>query len=310
MNSAPKQSTLEFVLDGLMRRYQERVPDVRRVIDCLIHDGVIRSTSDIENDHIAFRTLGVPQLGIRSLEKIFLHYGYKRRERYAFDVKKLNAFWYSPPVDHYPRIFISELRVAELSPQVQSIMKSYTDEVISDPVERLNLDEGHAVDDFLHRPLWRTPTWADYQALSAESEYAAWAIYNRYYLNHFTISVHNLPDGFHTIALFNQYLEQNGFRLNDSGGKAKISGDGLLIQSSTVAQMVSADFDAGTRNEQHMISGSYVEFAERLVLPQFRNLPRSSLLREHRREGFETSNADKIFESTYSQQTQRGSQTP
>jgi hypothetical protein len=306
MTTARKNSTLEFVLDGLMRRYQERVPDVQRVFDCLVRDGVIRGADDIENDHIAFRTLGVPQLGIQSLEKIFLHYGYQRRERYVFEVKKLNAYWYAPPADHYPRAFISELRVDDLSPNVRSIIRSYTDEVGSDPVEQLDLNDGHAVDDFLHRPLWRTPSWSDYQALAAESEYAAWAIYNRYYLNHFTISVHNLPEGFHTIALFNEYLERNGFRLNDSGGKAKTSGDGLLIQSSTVAQMVSAEFDAGPRTEQHLISGSYVEFAERLVLPRFRNLPRSSVRREHRREGFETSNADKIFESTYSQQTQRG----
>jgi hypothetical protein len=47
------------------------------------------------------------------------------------------------------------------------------------------------------------------------------------------------------------------------------------------------------------IPGSYVEFAERRVLPQFAHLAAEEVKREHRREGFEAGNADKIFESTY-----------
>lgn len=299
-------TTLEFILDGLMRRYRQRVPDVQVVTDCLIRDGVIRTADEIENDHIAFRTMGVPLLGIQSLEKIFLHCGYQRRDRYRFDEKKLNAFWYSPPEHKYPRIFISELRVADLSPQSQAIIRSYTDEVAFDPVDRLDLDDGSAVDSFLHRPLWRTPTWRDYQQLAAESEYAAWVIYNRYYLNHFTVSVHHFPEGLNTIEQFNRYLERNGLKLNDAGGKAKMSADGLLIQSSTVAQMVEAEFATDDHGiELHRIAGSYVEFAERRVLPPFRHLPAGEIRREHRRDGFETANADKIFESTYSEQTRR-----
>jgi hypothetical protein len=299
-------ATLTTILDGLMRRYTERVPDVGRVIACMVRDGLIARASDIENDHIAFRTMGVPQLGIRSLEKVFLHCGFERRDAYKFEGKKLDAFWYSPPQPNFPRIFISELRVADLSAEAQGIIRSYTDEVRSDPVDQLNLDDGLAVDDFLHRPLWRTPTWSDYKRLAEESEYAAWVIYNRYYLNHFTVSVHNLPTGYNTIAEYNAYLENNNFKLNNAGGKAKTSPDGLLIQSSTVAEMVAAEFSdgaGGTVNQQ--ISGSYVEFAERRVLPQFANLPASSIRREHRRDGFEANNADKIFESTYSTQTDR-----
>ena len=41
---------------------------------------VVLSVDGIENDHIAFRTMGVPHLGIASFEKIFLHYGYAKRD--------------------------------------------------------------------------------------------------------------------------------------------------------------------------------------------------------------------------------------
>ncbi|KAA0990240.1 DUF1338 domain-containing protein [Dyadobacter aurulentus] len=293
-------ATLDIVLDGLMRRYKERVPDVGTILHAMVSEGIISNTNDIENDHIAFRTMGVPQLGVQSFEKIFLHYGYEKRDHYFFEGKKLDAWWYSPPRESDPRIFVSELRVSDLSEEAQRIIHSYTDEVKNDPADSLNLDNGLEVDAFLHKPLWRTPTVSDYQTLLEESEYAAWVIYNRYYLNHFTISVHNLPEGYNTVAGFNAFLEKIGIRLNTSGGKIKVSPDGGLLQSSTVAEMIDAAFANG---ENLRISGSYVEFAERKVLPDFKDLPASEILRKHRRDGFEAGNADKIFESTYTTQT-------
>ncbi|GAB3691876.1 DUF1338 domain-containing protein [Spirosoma flavus] len=301
-NSKTDHQTLDAVLGGLMRRYSERVPDVQKVINAMIEDGVIESGDEIENDHIAFRTMGVPNLGIASFEKIFRHYGYERRDEYNFTEKKLTAYWYSPPEPHYPRIFASELRVHELSDEVQRIIHKYTDTVKSDPVDSLNLDDAEAVDQFLHQPLWQTPTLADYQALLKESEYAAWVIYNRYYLNHFTISVHNLKPGYNTIDEFVAFLQQHGLKLNSAGGTIKISPDGDLRQASTVAQMIDAEF---ANSDTFRIAGSYVEFAERRVLPQFKNLPTDEVGRQHRREGFETGNADKIFESTFTTQTEK-----
>ena len=299
-------AALDKILNGLMGQYEQRVPNVRKVINLMVADGLIENAADIENDHIAFRTMGVPQLGISSLEKIFLHHGYQKRVPYRFDKKKLDAFWYSPPDDYNPRIFISELKVEELSDQTQKIIASYTDEVATDPVDQLDLDDADQVVKFLHQPLWRTPTWQDYQTLASESEYASWVIYNRYYLNHFTVSVHNLRSSHSDLSKFNEFLEGHGVVLNDAGGKIKASADGLLRQSSTVAEMVEAEFDNGSGGtERHSISGSYVEFAERSVLPQFQSLAADEIKREHRREGFEAANADKIFESTFSDQTSR-----
>lgn len=295
-----KIKILEAVLNGLMTRYQERVPDVQAIIYKMVKNGLIASANEIQNDHIAFRTMGVENLGIASLEKIFLHLGYEKRDFYLFPAKKLTAYWYAPPLPHFPRIFISQLMVEQLSEKNNAIIRSYTNEVKQDPVDRLNLDNPVQVDDFLHQPLWRTPSWQDYQALSKESEYAAWVIYNRYYLNHFTISVHKLPDGFNTISQFNDFLEENGFHLNDSGGKIKTSKDGLLIQSSTVAEMIDAEFTSTNGDTViKKISGSYVEFAERRLLDSDGD---SS---GERREGFEVNNANRIFESTYKKQTRR-----
>ena len=300
MTTSPTTATLDAVLAGLMRRYSERVPDVQKVLDAMLDTGVIQSPDEIENDHIAFRTMGVPNLGLGSFEKIFMHLGYERRDEYNFVEKKLSAYWYSPPREDLPRIFASELRVNELSAEAQRIIHRYTDTVTSDPVDSLDLDDANAVDQFLHQPLWETPTLADYQTLLTESEYAAWVIYNRYYLNHFTISVHNLKPGYNTIDEFVAFLQERGLRLNSAGGIIKVSPDGDLRQASTVAQMIDAEFADGAI---FRIAGSYVEFAERRILPPFRDLPAEQITRQHRREGFETGNADKIFESTFTTKT-------
>jgi len=282
--------TMDSILSGLMTRYESRVPQVHQIINAMKQASLILDRNDIINDHIAFRTMGVPNLGIQSLEKVFLAHGYQRRDAYRFDAKKLNAFWYSPPSPNlnWPRIFISELCVNELSKSAQSIIKSYTSSITTDPVDTLDLHHAPHVDQFLHSPLWRTPTWTDYATLLEESEYAAWVIYNRYYLNHFTISIHHLPPGYNTIPTFNQFIEQQGIRLNRSGGKMKVSLDGKLRQSATVADMVNASFSDGNQGYiTQLISGSYVEFAERL----------------DGRDGFDSQNADKIFESTYRSET-------
>lgn len=294
-----EQKPLDMVLNDLFEQYSKHVADVSKISNALLEKGVIKSQEDIVNDHIAFRTLGVPHLGIQSFEKIFLAYGYQRRDHYYFEAKKLDAYWYAPPAAHYPRIFVSELQVKALSEEAQQIIYRYTDHITKDPVAELDLNDGAAVGVFLQRPLWSLPTANDYERLLQESEYAAWVIYNRYYLNHYTISIHELKDGYNSLEDFNAFLESIGIKLNSSGGKIKTSADGLLRQSSTVSALYDATF-ADDRILQ--IAGSYVEFAERLPLPEFQHLGKSELQPAHRREGFEANNADKIFESTYTQQ--------
>ncbi|GGH08009.1 DUF1338 domain-containing protein [Sphingobacterium alkalisoli] len=294
-----ENNPLDIVLNDLFEHYRQNVADVDKITKSLLDKGVVASQNDIVNDHIAFRTLAVPYLGIQSFEKIFLKYGYKKRDYYYFEGKKLDAYWYSPPANHYPRIFVSELRVADLSQNAQAIIYGYTKNVDSDPVDELQLSNGKEVANFLQRPLWALPTSKDYQALLAESEYAAWVIYNRYYLNHYTISIHELKEGYNTLEEFNRFLADIGVKLNTSGGVIKTSDDGLLRQSSTVSALYEAKF---ADNKSLEIAGSYVEFAERSILPEYKDMPKDQIQPQHRRDGFETNNADKIFESTYTAQ--------
>jgi len=293
------ETIMTQILDALFNIYAQRVPDVRKITKAMVAEGMVTSQNEIINDHIAFRTMGVPNLGINSFEKIFLAHGYERMDFYHFEAKKLDAFWYAPPTADLPRIFISELKVNMLSTDVQRVIRSYTDLVKTDPVDALDLQDAKAVAAYFQIPLWDLPSLEDYEQLLTESEYAAWVIYNRYYLNHYTISVHDLPNPYNKLDSFNVFLKGIGIKLNTSGGEIKTSKDGLLRQSSSVANTIIAEF---LRHKTKSIAGSYVEFAERSPLPEYAHLTSEHLERKHRREGFETTNADRIFESTFTSQ--------
>lgn len=293
------KTVITEILESLFLVYSKRVPDVNKITTAMIKKGLVNNQNEIVNDHIAFRTMGVKYLGINSFEKIFLKHGYKKMDFYHFNAKKLDAFWYAPPSNDLPRIFISELKVDNLSIKAQEIIKSYTNTVTNDPVDKIDLNNSLQVSEYLQTPLWRLPTKNDYESLLFESEYAAWVIYNRYYLNHYTISVHDLPGEYSDLNQFNEFVKSLGIKLNKSGGEIKVSKDKLLRQSSSVANQIEAKFSEG---EKKLIAGSYVEFAERNILPEFSKINNLKIERKHRREGFETGNADKIFESTFTSQ--------
>ena len=295
-------SAISKILQGVFAVYRDRVPDVQKITDAMVSHGIVAGQSEILNDHIAFRTMGVKNLGIASFEKIFLAHGYEKRDYFFFEGKKLDAYWYAPPDDELPRVFISELRVKDLSEKTQQIIEKYTGTIATDPADSINLNNVEEVTEFYHKPLWQLPTLEDYKALLEESEYAAWVIYNRYYLNHYTISVHQLDGEHRTLEQFNDFLKSIGITLNNAGGEIKVSPDGLLRQSSSVAEKIEAEFAGG---DKAIISGSYVEFAERLPLPEFAHLAFAEIKRHMRRDGFESGNADKIFESTFTTQTSR-----
>ncbi|XP_044492349.1 uncharacterized protein LOC123216060 [Mangifera indica] len=296
------ESFFRSVLGNMERVYLERNPTAKAVLDR------VQSADDnqICYDHMAFRTFGVNGYGIDSIASFFLDYGYTQREELRFPAKKLKALWFSPPsVPHpdggsgvsgpLPRVFISELLVDQMSPQTQEIIKKYTEASGSG-------NKHAALASALGSLTWGKPLYSEFEQLARESEYAAWTLVNGYAVNHVTISIHRLKSQLKNIKSLNEFIEENGFRLNSEGGVLKVSPDGLLLQSSTVADSISFKFSDGVTES---VPCSYIEFAERLVLPEYKNLPDREVQEFHRRDGFEVGNADKIFESTSKEQLTR-----
>ncbi|TXG56454.1 hypothetical protein EZV62_017767 [Acer yangbiense] len=297
-------SFFRSVLGSMETVYLNRNSTAKSVLE------LVQSAGDeqICYDHLAFRTFGVNGYGIDSLARFFLDYGYTQKEELKFPAKKLKALWFSPPnIPHpeggngvngpLPRIFISELLVDQMSPQTQEIIRKYTETSGSG-------NKHAALASALGSLTWEKPLHSEFQQLARESEYAAWTLVNGYAVNHVTISTHRLKSHLKNIKSLNEFIEQNGFKLNSEGGILKVSPDSLLLQSSTVADSIPFCFSDGVTEP---VSCSYIEFAERLVLPQYKNLPEGEIEEFHRRDGFEVGNADKIFESTSTEQLSRRS---
>jgi hypothetical protein len=129
---------------------------------------------------------------------------------------------------------------------------------------------------------WPLPR-ATYEALAAESEYAAWVAAFGFRANHFTIDVESLST-FPNLASVCGFLAAEGFALNQAGGLVKGSAAQGLEQASTLADEAEVEVEDGGRIR---IPSCYVELARRHAGPDGRRF-----------EGFIAGSADKIFEST------------
>ncbi len=257
------------LLDVLWCDYVAQAPQAERIHHLLMERGEI-----IRNDHIALRTYGAAGIGIDALARPFEALGWRPRDHYRFEDKHLRARYWQHDDAELPKVFISELVLAELSPGARSIVAGLVDQLSPGFGERADLP-------WAGRP-WQV-THADYQALLGESEYAAWLAAFGFRVNHFTIDVGALST-FPDLEALDAFLIEHGFTLNESGGNAiKGSRVDRLEQSATRADLVEVEFtDAKAR-----IPSCYYEFARRYPLPS------GELF-----QGFVPASADKIFEST------------
>jgi hypothetical protein len=119
-------------------------------------------------------------------------------------------------------------------------------------------------------------------SLKEESDYGAWMGAIGFRPNHFTVSVNELSS-FEQLNDLNDFLKENGIKLNESGGEIKGSPEVFLEQSSTLADSVEVEFS----DRKMTIPSCYFEFAKRYPMKDGKLYT-----------GFVATSADKIFEST------------
>lgn len=258
------------VFDILWRDYTEQNPSAQT-----IHDLFTKENEQVINDHIAFRTFDDARMNIEVLSKKFIKLGYVPKGEYKFEDKHLNAIHLEhPSIEQAPRVFISELILSEFSEEFQNMVK-----------RRLNSvgNAYYADPDLIHKgSVWGKPSFADYQFLRQESEYAAWLYIHGFRPNHFTVSINALKK-YNTIEKVNQFIKDSGYPMNTTGGEIKGIPEKFLQQSSTLAEMIQMEFEEGT----YEVPACFYEFAIRY--PQADGQVFS---------GFIAANANKIFEST------------
>lgn len=260
--------TPDVLFESLWQDYIQRLcPSAAKVHQLLQED------EPLINDHIALRTFNVAPLGIETLAKPFLAVGYKACGDYVFESKKLVAKHFEHPDPKQPKVFISELKVDECSPELQAIVHKLVEQVDASKLTS---------SDFLYGGrLWEL-SYADFQILAKESEYASWLAAHGYGANHFTVSVNQLNQH-EEVKQVNDHLRTVGFIINENGGEVKGTPEVLLEQSSTMADKVPVTFTEGVE----VIPGGFYEFAKRYPMDNGELYP-----------GFVAASADKIFEST------------
>lgn len=262
------QSKLDRLFSAMWQDYLQINPQAREIFELFA-----KQNDPIVNDHIALRTFDLPEVDISILSRPFTELGYNCCGEYHFPVKKLYAQHFEHRDPLQPKIFISQLLTEEISPDNRKIIRTLVDQI---PVGSSQQDNFC----YSGRP-WPV-SYATYQQLLAESEYAAWMAAFGFRPNHFTILVNHLTS--HPgIAAVNTFLLEQGYPLNTAGGEIKGSPEELLEQSSTLANPVAVDFCG----EKKMIPGCYYEFA-------YRYPDQNGQLFQ----GFVAQSADKIFQST------------
>ncbi|WP_076420877.1 DUF1338 domain-containing protein [Colwellia sp. UCD-KL20] len=237
-----------------------------------IHD-LLGSGNDLINDHVAYRTFNTSKVNIDKLASHLTALGYKEHGEYHFEAKKLYAKHFEHADNTLPKVFISELLVEEFPQPIQDIINKMVDAVNSDSINQSS---------FLYSGTHWQVSYADYQTLLAESEYAAWMAAWGYRANHFTVSINHLAK-FDDIESVNSAVKNGGFPLNTSGGEIKGDKTVMLEQSSTIADKAEVVFTDQTL----LIPSCFYEFAKRYPLANGEIYT-----------GFVAASADKIFEST------------
>lgn len=175
----------------------------------------------------------------------------------------------------------------------------------------------------------------EYETLSNASEYAAWTLVHGHALNHVAVAVHRLFERegasrdspprrrFASLEACLAFLKAPPLSTKTSragGREVKVSPDGGLRQAATVADVLEFGFMSNTlikgdgdvagvdaRRTKTLVPASYVEFVDRLPIAGDGGGDGGAYVPERlRRDGFETANADAIFESTFRAQQRDG----
>jgi hypothetical protein len=298
--STPREKFLAELFDTLWERYRQRVSYVQT------YEQVIRRAgATFFNDHIAFRTFANqrPQAGIASVSRIFEALGYRAAGSYHFEDKQLSAIHFQHANPQFPKIFISELKIWELSPPAAHIISrtlaSHRPAVSEEFLAALcRLDtsssgSGELMQEAVrcfHELPWLVPQRDDVLAMNKTSQYAAWVLVHGYNVNHFTslINSHGVP------ALDD--IEKTIGALAAAGVpmKKEIEGErgSKLRQSATEAVNIEVDvLDSGAPRKMPW-SYAYFELAQRDEYVE----PQSG--KRARFEGFLGPQATNLFEMT------------
>lgn len=289
------------LFDRLWARYRARVEYVQtyeRVIE--------EAGATFFNDHIAFRSLAWqdPFVGLATISRLFEALGYRPAGAYAFPDKRLSAVHFDPPDPRLPKLFFSELRVAEFSFPFRRLLQESLSTHRPPPTKEF-LASLHVLNDetdpdksaglldhaygWLTELPWETPQKAIVEAVNERSQYAAWVLLHGYNVNHFT----SLIDSHQVEALDD--IEKTSAALSAAGVpmKSEIEGERGAPLRQTATEAVTLDMPVHDEEDSTTMPWTYAYFELAQRTP-FKDADGNLV----RFEGFLGSQATNLFEMT------------
>ena len=259
-----------MIFERFWNRYSTENPSAKR-----IHDLFTARGEKVVHDHIALRTFDDPRMNIDVIARVFTESGYEARGNYKFKAKKLRGMHFEHISDpNAPKVFISELLTDQFSEYLKTTIRGYLNSLSGSVYDDPDLVFGGSI--------WGKISFATYNKLREESEYAAWLLVYGYRANHFAVKVNELKS-FPSLQDVNAFIKGNGYLMTTVGGEIYGTPEELLEQSATMAELQPVEFTDGI----HEIPSCFYEFTLRYNRPDGTQYP-----------GFIAANADKIFEST------------
>ncbi len=238
------------IIDQLWRDYCKSNNHVKQI------DAVLQ-TKNIRRpvlDHFAIIDLPGPHTGISELDRIFKAIGYERHGK-DYLPEKQNDFAWMAECSSYntaahavlPQVVTADFRLDELPVNIRDIIVKYSRQAQPSPAskieqlaERAAKHDHHAtmnlfiaINHYLQGREWPLPTVKEFETVSEFNELIAWVLVFGRRPNHFTYSIHLMPE-FSNLASFHDFIvNEVGLPLNTDGGIIKGGKESGIEQGST-----------------------------------------------------------------------------
>ena len=234
-----------------VEKFVRRTPTFKRVVNCI--RGNIQRI-----DHVSVRTF----------DPIKVH-----------DICKKNYYEVQNKTYHFPRLnvvgtYYYNPNLAVKNDVSSIFLSSYKGAMFDENYS--NIVDIELINFYQYNPKYRI-MYGTYEDIHAKNQYLAWDLCFRNNISNITFKVNSVEE-------VNHILKKNNIELNQDDAEIKVSSDGLLLQSSTVADKISYTFKNGRKEK---IPYGYIGFVERL--------PGESGLK---RKGFDEISSNYIFDST------------
>lgn len=268
--------TRQAIIHSLWQDYCKITPHVKHIALHLSKKNITMPPID----HLAIIDLPGPHTGIRELQNIFSHIGYTVQGADYLPDKQNDFAWLAanntkglPATAALPQVVVADFRLDELPREIRDIIFHYSSQAPASPLptiatlarqmQEANLTAAQQLQQIFRHYLsgrdWPLPSLREFNTVNEFNELLAWVLVFGRRPNHFTYSIHLLPE-FNSLQAFHEFIcNETGLALNQDGGEIKGSRAVGIEQGSTAGTPETIALQDGTVQ----LPNGFVEFVWR-----------------------------------------------